>query len=82
MKTIIIDSIGWVGSFLLIIAYYQNSKDKITAQSFMYQFLNVTGSLLLIVNTFFYGAYPSGVVNIIWVFIGVYHLNKSYTNGK
>ncbi len=74
MMSITIDVLGWIGSFLLILAYYQNSKGKITAQSTIYQVLNVVGSLCLIVNTLYYGAYPSGVVNIIWVFIGLQYL--------
>ncbi len=77
MTVIIIDLLGWIGSFLLVFAYYQNSKNAMNAQSFAYQFLNVIGSLLLIVNTFYYGAYPSGTVNIIWVFIGLRYLASS-----
>lgn len=76
MTNIIIDTIGWIGSCILIIAYWMNSKGKIDAQSYIYQFLNVIGSLLLIVNTLFYGAYPSSAVNIIWVFIGIIYMNK------
>ncbi len=53
-----------------------NSKGKIDAQSYIYQLLNIIGSLLLIVNTLFYGAYPSSAVNIIWVFIGIIYMNK------
>ena len=62
MTNAIIDVIGWMGGLLLVIAYFQNSRNKISAQSFSYQFLNVLGSLFLIVNTVFYGAYPSAVV--------------------
>lgn len=76
MTNIIIDTIGWIGSCILIIAYWMNSKGKIDAQSYIYQLLNVIGSLLLIVNTLFYGAYPSSAVNIIWVFIGIIYMNK------
>ena len=75
-----IDILGWVGSILLIVAYYQNSRDKINAQSYIYQFLNVSGSLLLIVNTLYYGAYPSSAVNIVWVFIGIHYLIKNKKN--
>jgi len=73
---IIIDSIGWIGSLLLIAGYWLNSKGKINAQSIGYQLLNVIGSVLLIVNTIYYGAYPSSAVNIIWVFIGIFYVTK------
>ncbi|MEM7103969.1 MAG: hypothetical protein AAF502_12605 [Bacteroidota bacterium] len=71
-----VDVIGWAGSAMLIIAYWLVSKGKISAQSFIYQFLNAFGSLLLVVNTFYYGAYPSSLVNIIWVFIGIFYIAK------
>ena len=70
MSNLIIDILGWSGSAMLVIAYWLVSKNKISAQSFIYQFLNVLGSILLIVNTWFYGAYPSTAVNAIWVFVG------------
>ena len=76
MTNIIVDITGWIGGLLLVIAYYLNSKNKINAQSFSYQFLNVLGSLFLIVNTVFYGAYPSALVNVIWIFIGIRFLVK------
>ena len=76
ITTLTVDIVGWIGSILLIAAYLLNSKNKINAQSFIYQFLNVVGSILLIINTVYYGAYPSSAVNIIWVFIGGYYLIK------
>ena len=74
ITTLTVDIVGWIGSILLVAAYLLNSKNKINAQSFIYQFLNVMGSVLLIINTIYYGAYPSSAVNVIWVFIGGYYL--------
>jgi len=73
---ITIDSIGWIGSLMLISGYWLNSKGKLNAQSLSYQLLNLIGSVLLIVNTIYYGAYPSSAVNIIWVFIGIFYIIK------
>jgi len=80
MTNTIIDFLGWIGSLLLISAYYQNSRNKINAQSFIYQLLNVMGSIFLIVNTIYYGAYPSSAINIIWVVIGMRFLIKNAKN--
>ena len=77
MSNLIIDILGWSGSAMLVLAYWLVSKNKISAQSFIYQFLNVLGSILLIVNTWFYGAYPSTAVNAIWVFVGGFFLLKN-----
>ena len=72
----LIDLAGWVGSLLLISAYWSVSKKRMEPESFLYQSLNVIGSVLLIVNTYYYGAFPSTAVNIIWVCIGLFYIAK------
>ena len=71
---LLIDIIGWIGSFEVIAAYGLNSYQKIKTDSFLFQFLNLTGALFLIVNTIFYKAYPSTFINIVWVIIAVLSL--------
>ena len=69
-----IDIIGWIGSVCVLTAYGLISTHKITAKSKLYQWLNVVGSIFLIINTFFYSAYPSTFVNIVWLFIAIFAL--------
>ncbi len=71
-----INIIGWIGSALLVSAYWLNSRNKINAQMFSYQFLNIVGSITLMINTLYFGAYPSSSVNIIWLIIGFYNMSK------
>lgn len=73
---VVIDLTGWAGSMLLIVAYFRNSRGTLKAESFQYQMFNVVGSLLLIVNTVHYGAYPSSAVNVIWAVIGLRFIVK------
>jgi len=68
----LIDIIGWIGAIALLIAYVFVSTRKLEGDSAAYQFLNLTGSAFLMVNSFFYGAYPSSGVNIIWISIAIY----------
>jgi hypothetical protein len=45
--------------------------------------LNVTGSICLVINTFFFSAYPSTFVNIVWLIIAIFALlNMRKTNDK
>jgi len=67
-----IDVIGWLGALLILIAYGLISFKKIEGDSLKYQLLNVFGSIFLIVNTYYYGAIPSTLVNIIWAIIAVF----------
>jgi hypothetical protein len=71
MAKLLIDALGWIGAFSLIAAYFCVSFRKIAADSALYQFMNAVGSLLLIVNTVYYRAYPSAFVNIVWIAIAI-----------
>jgi len=66
---LLIDIIGWIGSFEVIAAYGLNSYQKIKSDSLVFQLLNLTGGLFLIINTIYYCAYPSAFINIVWVII-------------
>ena len=68
---ILIEILGWVGSLLVVIAYTMNLNKKMEADSWAYYGMNIVGSGLLIINTAFHHAFPSMVVNIIWVIIPV-----------
>lgn len=67
-----ISLIGWVGAFLLLLAYFLLIHKNLTSRSKMYQWMNIIGSLLLGINTLVLKAYPSFLTNIIWFFIGLY----------
>jgi hypothetical protein len=73
----LIDVLGWIGAIALLIAYLLVSTKKVEGDSTGYQLLNVVGSIFLIINTFHYGAYPSGALNIFWMAIGLYAIRKT-----
>jgi phosphoglycerol transferase MdoB-like AlkP superfamily enzyme len=65
------DAMGWLGATALLFAYVMVSSRKMETDSARHQFLNIVGSLLLVVNTIFYRAYRSSFVNLIWAGIAV-----------
>ncbi len=69
MTQLFVDITGWIGSVEVILAYGLISYHKITARSIWYQVLNLTGGAFLIVNTIYYGAYPSTAINVVWLII-------------
>jgi len=81
---ILIDIIGWTGSVCVLIAYGLLSTHKLTASSKLYQWLNIAGSICLIINTIFYNAYPSTFVNLVWLVIAIFALINIFrrTNDK
>ena len=66
-----INLIGWVGSAAVILAYILVSADRLKGDSVAYQMLNLFGGVFLIVNTIYWGAYPSTFVNLVWVGIAI-----------
>ena len=81
-EKLIIDITGWAGSICVLAAYGMLSTHKVNAHSKLYQALNIIGSLCLIINTFFYSAYPSAFVNIVWLIIAIFALFNIYRSVK
>lgn len=73
------DVLGWIGAAAVLIAYYMVSTHRASGSASLYQILNAVGSVLLLVNTLAYGAYPSTVVNAIWLGIALYALARGTT---
>lgn len=69
MYALLIDIIGWIGSVMVVLAYSLNMFGKMASDSMAYYWLNIVGSICLILNTLFHHAIPSAVVNVIWVCI-------------
>jgi len=71
MTKIVVDITGWLGAALLLAAYGLVSFKKILPEAGRYQFFNAVGSCCLIVNTMYYRAYPSALVNVVWIVIAI-----------
>ena len=71
---IAINALGWIGAAALLLAYWLVSTRQAAGDSRMYQALNLLGSVLVLANSLYYGAYPSVAVNAVWIAIGLYAL--------
>lgn len=69
---VVLDVLGWSGSFVVVYAFYLLNKHKLTANSLSYQWMNLVGSFFLGLNSFYYKAYPSVTINFIWILITIY----------
>lgn len=68
---VIIETIGWIGGVEVLVAYWLVSANKVKGTNVYYQVLNLTGAVFLIINTIYKEAYPSTLVNVVWVVIAV-----------
>jgi len=80
MEKIIIDTIGWIGTILFLLAYALVSSKKVEADSWAYQGMNLVAGILLTINTLYLQAYPSAGLNIAWLLIAVVTLGRRHFN--
>lgn len=71
---IAIEILGWIGVVAILIAYAAVSAKRWNGDSIIYQMLNLIGSMLVIVNSFYNHAYPSVAINVAWILIATYAL--------
>ena len=67
---IIVNVVGWIGMALLIGAYALVSTGRILGPSLTFQVMNLFGGAALMINSAYYGAWPSAGLNVVWVVIG------------
>lgn len=79
---ILIEIAGWIASILIVGSFALNITGKLSAKSRLYVWSNILGGLLFVVNTYYHKAYPSMLVNMIWVIIAFIMLNKKQKMSK
>lgn len=67
-----INVLGWIGALQILTAYALISLKKVEGDSLVYQLLNIFGSILLVINTYYWNALPSTLVNAIWLIIALF----------
>ncbi|MDR1196908.1 MAG: hypothetical protein LBL08_01355 [Candidatus Nomurabacteria bacterium] len=65
------DIIGWIGAFMLVLAYLLISFGVLGSETVWYQILNILGAGGLLFLGIVRHAIPSAFTNIVWVVIGI-----------
>ncbi|UWP84894.1 CBU_0592 family membrane protein [Dactylosporangium fulvum] len=66
----LISLIGWLGAAALVAAYALVSSKRLAGDGAGFQLMNISGAVALAFNSAVNGAWPSAVLNIVWVGIG------------
>lgn len=69
---------GWIGALCAVSAYGAVTTKHITADSATFQGLNLFGAALLSVSASAHEAWPSAIVNVVWVGIGIIALRAIF----
>jgi hypothetical protein len=77
-----IEFLGWIGTGMVLLAYYLVSAKKVDGRSVMFQQLNLWGSVAILINSWFHNAFPSVALNIIWIGIALFALFQIYSKRK
>ncbi|WP_394841346.1 hypothetical protein LZC95_30275 [Pendulispora brunnea] len=78
---LLISLAGWTGAALLLASYALVSVRKLEASGAAFQWMNVVGSALLATNSAHNGAWPSAILNVVWLGIGAVALLRLVSNG-
>ena len=68
---LLIEVAGWAAAVIILASYILVSSNRLSGQSRPYQWMNVVGSALFVINTGWHGALPSAVLNTIWCAVGL-----------
>ena len=68
----VVELIGWVGTLLILSAYFLLTTKKFKRDSKTYHAMNLFGGICIVINSTANGAYPPVVLNIIWNLIATY----------
>lgn len=74
MLNIMVEIAGWTGAALILFAYGLLSTGRLAARSPVYQGMNLLGAMGFIINSGWYGAWPSAVLNVVWLGVSCYAL--------
>jgi hypothetical protein len=74
---ILVNVVGWIGMALLISAYCLVTVGRLHGPGLTFQLMNLVGGGALMVNSAYYGAWPSAALNLVWVVIGTVGLARA-----
>jgi hypothetical protein len=79
---LLVGAAGWAGAAALLLAYALVSTGRLGGRSIGFQVLNLVGSVGLLINGTWHGAWPSAALNAVWLVIGVTALIRIARAGR
>lgn len=71
MERLFVDIAGWAAALLILGGYALLTAGKVDARTPAYQWMNVLGAIGFVINSGYFKAWPSAVLNVIWAGIGL-----------
>jgi hypothetical protein len=75
--------IGTVGVIIVLIAYLLLQAQKMNPYSFLYSFMNLLGSIMLLFSLYYDWNFPAVFIEVVWAMISIYGIyNALVTRSK
>lgn len=74
--------VGWIGTVLILAAYFLLSSRKMTSEDRSYQWLNVVGAVCVGVNAYAQRAWPVVFIEIAWSAIALVVIARISRKGR
>ena len=78
MKASFINILGWYGALAILIAFALVSFNTISSNSYIYQILNLTGSVGILINAKRKKDFPAVALNACWIIIALIALIRFF----
>ena len=75
---VLIQTLGWIGTLLIVSAYYLVSSKKLTGNNRTYQAMNLFGAIGVGIHVFYQEAWPAVALQSIWGIIAILSLIKTH----
>ncbi len=72
-----IQGLGFAGGAIILYAFWLNSSDRIDKISFQYHLMNLIGSFLLLITTYYLNAWGAMLLNTGWCCISIAGLRQA-----
>jgi len=76
----IVDVIGTIGVFIIVVTYFLLQIEKISSKSLSFSVLNVLGSLLIFYSLMYNWNLASVLIEFFWILISLFGVYKYFKN--
>ena len=76
------DYVGFLGVGCVLVSYFALQAGKLAADSVLYQWANIVGSVLILISLYYEPNKSSITIQIVWIMIRVCGLRRSHLAKK
>jgi hypothetical protein len=74
--------VGTFGVVIVLIAYILLQMQRMDPYSFLYSFINLLGSIMILFSLYYEYNFPAVFIEVVWSFISIYGIYQSLKRRK